>query len=69
MTFDLQGMLRQIKERDSKDHWKLALTGICPRCDNAKGHRYVDSHNTGEIEWIPCAFCLSEAEIEERMSE
>lgn len=62
-TWDLGAFLRDSREREQADRWEYALSGICPYCQNARGRRY-DDHETGEIEWVPCHFCISEADME-----
>lgn len=61
--FDIGKMLRDMEERDRADRWTLTFTGVCPRCNGAKGQRY-DDRETGEIEWIPCHFCHSDEQLE-----
>lgn len=63
MTFDIIRLQAAVREDEQRDRWTLAFTGVCPRCKNAKGERFVD-RETGEIEWIWCSFCHSEAELE-----
>lgn len=64
MTFlDIEKFMRDVKRRESEDRWTLAFTGVCPYCENRRGQREVD-RDTGEIEWIWCHFCHSEAELE-----
>lgn len=66
IEFDLARYLQECDERDRQDSWTLTFRGVCPRCDNKRGKSYTD-HETGEREWVPCHFCLSEQQIEDQM--
>ncbi len=62
VPFNINQIIRDAREEDRAQRWQLALTGICPICQNDKGWSYIDENNTDC--WCACYVCRSEAQIE-----